>query len=142
VEEMERLTRLQGRLSLIVYLEDSLNALHSSTQSVPLTGPLADLVTAFVEGLDFVLLTLIDALENKDPEAVEMLVGITSDRGEFVERIRYDYLGDKVVKIPERAVLLQVTTLFERIVWITHRLAALLGGSLSTAKPVSLSATR
>jgi hypothetical protein len=47
-----------------------------------------------------------------------------------------------MTKVPERAVLLQVTTLFERIVWITHRLAALLGGTLSTAKAVSLSATR
>ena len=124
--EMERLTRLQGRLSLIVYLEDSLRVLHSSTGSVPANGPLADLVSTFVEGLDFVLLTAVDALESRDRQVVEMLVEITGDRGDLVERMRNDFLAEKSASSADRVVLLQVTSVFERIVWITHRLGQLM----------------
>jgi phosphate:Na+ symporter len=124
--EMEQLTRLQGRLSLIVYLEDSLRTLHAATESVPRNGPLADLVSTFVEGLDFVLLTAIDALESKDAGVVEMLTAITSDRGDLVERIRNDFVANKTPSPADWAVLLQVTSVFERIVWMTHCMARLM----------------
>ena len=124
--EMERLTRLQSRLSLIVYLEDSLRSLHSSVASVARTGPLADLVATFVEGLDFVLLTAVDALETKDPETVELLTHITADRGDLVEGIRTDFLAERETNSTDRAILLQVTSVFERIVWMTQRLSRLI----------------
>jgi hypothetical protein len=79
--EMERLTQLQSRLSLLIYLEDSLRTLHSTVESLTRVGPLADLVSTFVEGLDFVLLTGIDALETKSPENVDMLMQITRIAG-------------------------------------------------------------
>jgi phosphate:Na+ symporter len=136
--EMERLTRLQSRLSLLIYLEDSLRALHSSVESMPRTGSLADLVSTFVEGLDFVLLTGVDALASKDPAALELLMQITGDRGDLVERMRKDFLANERATAAERAVLLQVTSVFERIVWMLHRLAAL----MNTFKPPSFVAAK
>src|SRR5579883_2510633 len=52
-QELERITRLQGRLSLIVYLEDNLRALFTSAETIPKNGPLADLFSTFTESLDF-----------------------------------------------------------------------------------------
>jgi phosphate:Na+ symporter len=124
--EMERLTRLQGRLSLIVYIEDSLRTLHASTLTIPRSGSLADLLSTFIEGLDFVLLTAIDALETKDPTAIDLLFEVTSDRGDLVERMRNDFLSGSGASSSDRAVLLQVTSVFERIVWMMHRLARLM----------------
>jgi phosphate:Na+ symporter len=123
--EMERLTRLQGRLSLIVYIEDSLKTLHASTESIPHHASLVDLVSTFIEGLDFILMTGVDAIETKDPMAIQMFSGITSDRGDIVERIRNDFFAGSDVDAADRAVLLQVTSVFERIVWMAHRLAGL-----------------
>jgi phosphate:Na+ symporter len=137
--EMERVTRLQGRLSLIVYIEDSLRTLHASTESVPREGSLADLVATFIEGLDFVLLTAVDAIETKDPAAVEMFAGITSDRGDLVERIRNDFFAGTEINSSDRAVLLQVTSVFERIVWMAHRFAGLVEAEQFQAKPALVS---
>src|SRR5262249_10512095 len=97
-----------------------------TTQSVPRSGPLADLVSAFVEGLDFVLLTAVDSMETKDAAVIEMFFGITSDRGDLVERFRNEFLADTAATSSDRAVLLQVTNIFERIVWMAHRLARLM----------------
>jgi hypothetical protein len=83
-----------------------------------------------VEGLDFVLLTALDALESKDPGTIELLVQITEDRGDLVERIRNDFLADKTASVTDRALLLQVTSVFERIVWMVHRLGALMDGAV------------
>src|SRR5262249_33099883 len=111
----------------IVYLEDSLRALAGAASTVPLDGRLAELVSTFVEGLDFVLLTAIEALESGAPETVTLLIGITEDSGDLMERIRQQFLeGEGSVSSSDRAVLLQVTSVFERIVWMTHRLARLL----------------
>ena len=131
--EAERLTSLQSRLSLLVYLEDSLQTLAATTESVPQESRLGVRVSTFVEALDFVLLTLIDALESGAGEPVDQLVQITEDRGEFVERVRQEYLADEAsVTASDRAVLLQVTSVFERAVWMTHRLARLIDGDRRT----------
>ena len=125
--ETERLTGLQSRLSLIVYVEDSLQTLMTISEPVPLDGRLASRISTLVEALDFMLLTLIDALESTDAEAGELLLQITEDRGDFVERIRQDYLAEESgASSGDRAVLLQVTSIFERVVWMTQRLARLI----------------
>jgi phosphate:Na+ symporter len=104
--EAERLTSLQSRLSLLVYLEDSLQTLAATTESVSQESRLGVRVSTFVEALDFVLLTLIDALESGAGEPVDQLVQITEDRGEFVERVRQEYLSDEAsVTASDRAVL-------------------------------------
>jgi phosphate:Na+ symporter len=127
--EGERLAGLQSRLSLIVYLEDSLRLLTSATSSVSADHRLRGLVSSFVEGLDFVLMTLVDALESKDPEVRNLLLRISGDRGDLVERIRQQYLvGESAIPAGERALLLQVTSIFERVVWMAQRLGRLLDG--------------
>jgi phosphate:Na+ symporter len=133
LREAERLTSVQSRLSLLVYLEDSLQTLAAATEQVPQESRLGMRVSTFVEALDFVLLTLIDALESGSEEPVELLLQITEDRGEFVERVRQEYLSDEAgVTASDRAVLLQVTSVFERAVWMTHRLARLIDGDRRT----------
>src|SRR5262249_19602546 len=87
-EETERLTKLQNRLSLILYLEDSLRSMTSVTAGVVPSSRLGELVSAFVEGLDFVLMMLVDALETPDRERIDLLINITGDRGNLMEQIR------------------------------------------------------
>jgi phosphate:Na+ symporter len=127
--ETERLTTLQNRLSLIIYLEDSLATLAASTAALPPDNRLAELMLTFVDALDFVLMTLIDALEGAEPESLGMLLQVTEDRSDLMERIRQEYLAEETsVGRVERVVLLQVTSLFERIMWMARRLALLIEG--------------
>jgi phosphate:Na+ symporter len=141
-DETERLTKLQNRLSLIVYLEDSLKALTAATESVALDGHLGELLSTFVEGLDFVMLTLIEALEAGGAEPLALLVQITEDRGDLMERIRQDYLADEgSVGTADRAVLLQVTSVFERVIWMTQRLARLIDHGCSSSVKILVTTT-
>src|SRR5262245_44428361 len=126
-DETERLTNLQSRLSLLVYLEDSLRTLTASTEAVRQEGPLALLLSTFVEALDFVLMTMTQVLETGDRSAHDLLVLITGDRGDMLERIRQEHLSDeRSLSIADRAVLLQMTSTFERIIWMAQRFARLI----------------
>jgi phosphate:Na+ symporter len=122
-------------LSLIVYLEDSLRALNDATECVPLDGRMGGLVSSLVEGLDFVLLTLIEAVESRGGESLEVLIQITGDRGNLMERFRQDYMAaEGNISHTDRSVLLQATSVYERVIWMAQRLARLID-----TKPVSLS---
>jgi len=125
--ETERLTRLQNRLSLIVYLEDSLRALTSATETVQLDTQFGQLVTNFIESLDFVLMTLVEALDIGAGMSLDLLARITEDRGDMMEQIRQGYLTEEGNISPaDRATLLQVTSIFERAIWMTQRLSRLM----------------
>jgi phosphate:Na+ symporter len=140
-DETERLTKLQNRLSLILYLEDSLRSMTSVTAGVVPSSRLGELVSTFVEGLDFVLMMLVDALETGDRERIEMLINITEDRGDLMERIRQSYLAEEEsVDARDRAVLLQVTNVFERTIWMTQRLARLLDRHARTSLEAGITA--
>jgi len=126
--EAERLAKLQNRLSLIVYLEDSVRELFGATTSIPRDGRLGQLIAQLTEGLDFILLTIIDALE-EGGEAVDLLTTITGDRSDLIERVRQRFLADDTaVNAAERAALLHITNVFERTTWMTHRLARMVDG--------------
>lgn len=125
--ETNRLNRLQSRLNLLVYLEEGLRTLIAGTGQVVPGSALAARVSTFVEALDFVLITLVDALGSGDGNDIDLLQTITEDRGEFVERLRQEFLSNDQGSAPgDRAVLLQVTNVFERIIWMTQRFAGLL----------------
>jgi phosphate:Na+ symporter len=126
-DETERLTVLQNRLNLVVYLEDSLRAMLLSTELVSTDSRLGDLVSTFIEALDFVLMTMLDALETGDRDRIDLLISITEDRGDLMEQVRQNYLAEEGSVGPaDRAVLLHVTSVFERIIWMTQRLARLI----------------
>jgi phosphate:Na+ symporter len=125
-EETERLTRMQSRLSLITYVEDSLRTLIGAAGQVPPDGRLAILLSSLVEAMDFVLMTMVDALELRTEDSIDLLVRITGDRSEVMERFRQEYLRDETgAGATERAVLMQVTSIFERVIWMIQRLARL-----------------
>src|SRR5262249_16759115 len=88
---------------------------------------LGPLIATFVEGLDFVLMIMIQTLESGDHESFSLLLRITEDRGDMMERIRQDYLAEaRSVGTADLAVLLEVTSVFERVIWMTQRFARLI----------------
>lgn len=140
--EMEQLTRLQGRISLLMYLEDSLRTMVSATEGAPAGSEVAERVGMFIEALDFVLLTLVDAFTSREPVDLEMLLHITEDRGSFVERIRHDFLvREERAGQVDRATILQVTNTFERAIWITNRLARLIERAAAPASASGLASS-
>jgi phosphate:Na+ symporter len=126
--ETERLTKLQARLSLLAYLEESLGTLTTAMEPVSADGRLGILLSSLTESLDFVLMTMVETFELRTEDSIDLLILITGDRGQVLERIRQEYLRDETsASAIERSVLLQTTSVFERAIWIMQRLARLLG---------------
>lgn len=82
---------------------------------------------AFLEGLDFILLTVCDVFENPLPENIELIFLFTGDRSEMMQKMRSRMLSGNLELSPnERMVFLQVTSLYERAIWILGRIGLLL----------------
>jgi len=128
--QAERLTRLQSRMSMLTYLEDSLRTLTVATAGIALDSRLGKSTLRLIEGLDFLLLTMVDVLTLKEQDLIKIFGQITGDRGDFFERIRKEYLATEVtLATTERAQLFQMTSGFEQILWVMQRIG------LTTVEP-------
>ncbi len=126
-ETSERVTNLQNRQSLIIFIEEGLHNLTSTIVAAHYSEKLRSLLDRFIEGLDFVLLTCIDAMESFDEADIGLLISITADRGDLMERIRQTYLAsEEGLSYQDKSLLLHTTSVFERIVWMVQRMGQLL----------------
>jgi hypothetical protein len=57
-----------------------------------------------------------------------MALSVPEVLNDLMERIRQDFLAGESFGASDRAVLLQVTSMFERVIWITQRLARVIQG--------------
>ncbi|HEY2859928.1 MAG TPA: hypothetical protein VGJ21_16015 [Terracidiphilus sp.] len=76
-----------------------------------------------VEALDTLLLSASDALKSKEQLDIDLLIGMTDDRGATMERLRTRYRVENAEKHSEVSALHYATTLFERNVWLVRQLA-------------------
>lgn len=83
----------------------------------------SDLSGRMVEALDTIVLTAVDALKSYDRADIELLVGLTDDRGTAMEKLRVRYHLGSAPSAGEVAAMHYATTLFERNVWLLRQLA-------------------
>lgn len=126
-ETSARLLNVVNRQTLIDGVETNLGSLIATVQAADYSQELQALVGNFIEGLDAILLSARDAFETLDPDDVDLLVDITGDRGQLMERLRATYLSSEgALDLRDKSALFYITTLFERTVWLLNRLAHLL----------------
>lgn len=122
-----RLLNLHNRHSLIVSLEDSLARLAAAMTTGHTSPTLRTRTDNFIQALDALLLTTLDTVASADPIDRELLLEITSDRGDVMERLRQSFLaGESQLEVADRSALFYLTTLLERAIWLIHELARLL----------------
>jgi phosphate:Na+ symporter len=101
-------------------LAGTLHGTRPSPQAAPVMG-------RFVEAGATMLLAAADAAGTKDVYDIDILRRLTENRGDFLEKLRTDYLREgHDWSHADRALLFQVTTQFEHVVVLLHRLAILL----------------
>lgn len=76
-----------------------------------------------VESLHLILTLLNESLVTKDSDD-ELLVSLTSDRSDLMEKIRDSLLNDQSISLEERQMLFVSTSAFERIIWLIRRIHA------------------
>jgi len=118
----ETLLNVQNRHTLVASLEDNVYGLCKTLEGKTEGGESGRLVMNIVESLDAIFLTAIEASESGDGDDLDILITLTSDRGQLMEKIRRIYLSsEKDLSPEERSLILYITNLFERSVWMLGR---------------------
>lgn len=119
-----RLMNLSTRVNLIEALTGHVAEFARGLMDMAAVQPLA---SVFLESLDAILLTAIEAAETRTVENVGTLRSVTEDHGETIERIRKTYMQNEgKLGGAERAALFKVIGNFERCVASLHRLGEFL----------------
>ncbi|CAO3422967.1 Na/Pi cotransporter family protein [Azospirillum doebereinerae] len=117
----------QSRLELLIALHDSVHDLVRQIAGAPEALRAHPLPAQMAESLHALLTSLADTAADPDPDGIALLVELTGDRGALMERIRHAFLrGDDPPPMAVQRALFAQTALFERIVWLTSRVALLL----------------
>jgi len=122
----EELLGLKNRLDVLRALED---ALHGLCTHPAMAGTSArEFMAVVLEGLEFLVLTTVDATRSGDAEDARNLATLTSG-GDLIEGVRNRYLATgQGLDLSEKAGLYALSNLFERTVWLLGRHAAVLAG--------------
>lgn len=122
-----RLLALEQRLGLVSSLTDTVHDFTITFARIAATNtPSATRPDALLESLDTLLLTAIDTLRSDDDADRELLLGMTADRGDMMERLRRQLLADASADEDHtrKSDQFYLTSLFERAVWLLRQLAS------------------
>jgi len=127
LELSERVLQAVNRQDLIVTVENSLFQFGYYLARLPSPDALNRQADNFIEGLDAILQTATDAIESSDPHDVDILLAITADKGDVIKKIHGTYLSvQSALELQDKSILLNISNLFERIVWTLHKLGLLM----------------
>lgn len=126
-DTLEWAMNLQGRNALAAGLCETLGELLGTLERLEDPERPLPLAGNLVEAGHTLLLTLLDAVSGGDPLDRALLREMSGDRAELMEGIRRDLLrGEASLDQARREGLFAATSLFERLVWLVRRYAALL----------------
>lgn len=124
---LERGVLVKTRQEIVVSLNDSVHELVRTIAAAPSEVRAQPLTGNVVESLHALLLTLADVAAHPEPESIDLLIHLTGDRAELMERIRRTLLRSETPPpYPVQQALFAMTILFERHVWLIRRYAMLL----------------
>jgi phosphate:Na+ symporter len=122
-----RLLSLQNRQALLAAIEEDIFGLCQILRGRTDKGKAGQLGLNVVECLDTLLLTVIASADTGDSDERELLLVLTADRGELMERIRKTYLSmEGSLSLDDRSLILYVIHLFERTAWCIGQYGRLL----------------
>ncbi len=131
-----RLGNVQSRQKVLEMLESSLHQLVGRLGDGWRGGPLEPLIEDVIETLDFLLLCASETATAPEIERATFLHALSDDRSEMMAGVRNRYLSpDLSLTAAERALLLGLTVLFERIVWMVQHYADLLLRTIDAPPP-------
>ena len=121
-----RLLALEQRHALVVSLTDTVHDFTAALARLRASSaPAAPLLDSLLESLDTLLLTAVDAARSSDPDDLALLLRLTADRGDLMERLRRQLLAasDPALDHARKSDLFYATGLFERAVWLLRQFA-------------------
>lgn len=125
--DSEQSLNVKNQQNLLVNLEHTLFDFSQLLMNWKTDGSVNHPKYFFLEGLEFILLTVQDAFENPTSDTIEPIFLFTGDRSELMQKMRNRLLsGNLNIDPNDRMVFLQLTSLYERAIWILGRIGSLL----------------
>ena len=120
-----RLLSVEQRQSILLPLCQSVHEFVETIarQEKPATTPR---FTQLIESLDTLILTMLDAIDSRDPDDLTMLMHMTADRGGLMERQRRTLIeSTPEIDHSSKSDFFYLTALYERSVWLMRQLVQL-----------------
>ncbi len=110
---MIRVTKQQEQT---VRLEELVYKIVSRLEGHAFSTRAVELGRSILESMDFIVLTWLDAFESRGPEEIDLIVKLTGDRSEMMDKIRRNYLkSEEALSETDRNFILDITILFENV---------------------------
>ena len=123
-DNSEFYVQLQNRQNLLKSLDEVVYNFVHTIDDTETSGRLRTLMQTFAESLHINLITATEASKSKHKYDIDLLLKITDDKGALMEKIRRDHLVDNEdISAEQKAVLLYVTDLFQRTIWLLNNWA-------------------
>lgn len=120
-DDSQRLLALDLRQRTLELLLEELERFSAAARPEPTHGAgTATMLASMTEGLHVILLQLVDCEHTGATEDLDMLRAMTGDRGSMLEQVRATVAG--AVDAKGATGLLYALSLFERNLWLVHRL--------------------
>ena len=120
---VERNLKLQTQCELIKQIMEITLQIGITLKDLPKTTGMQQISTSVIEGLHFILLTLIDCITKGDLESIPLLQIMTDDRAKIMQRLRNLLMEEtKEMEQTNYQSLLNVTIYLDRSIWLTRRL--------------------
>ena len=128
LEIVEANLKLQAQCELLIQLMETAHQLGMTLEGLPATEGMAQIRSSVGEGLHVLLLTLNDAVAEQGADTVPLLLLMTEDHTEIMQRLRDSLMREASGLHPAHyQILLNVTLLLERSVWLVRRLVLAIG---------------
>jgi phosphate:Na+ symporter len=120
-ESAARLLVLDRRQDHLQALLDTTGEIASCAAAARLSDQPAAVLDRLKESLSLIFLSTQDAWNSRDTTDIDLLLRMTADRGDLMERLRRSLTGS-VVDNAEASTLFYATSLFERAVWLVRQI--------------------
>lgn len=128
-DALNRMLNFQSRNRLLADIQDGLYSLEELLRLTRNDDKAGAVAHGIVEGLDFLLLTLLDTQKSQDEQDRELFLKLTTDNSAVMERVRDQLLRKGAELSPEALeALFSASSLYERIVWLLRQYCLLLNG--------------
>jgi hypothetical protein len=119
----ERFDAIEEMAGAVVSLEDTLATLLGLFRDPSASG-MTSLVDMITQSADFFILTTVDTLESREGDDIRLLLSLSGDRNEAIEKLRDRYFAEQAhLDDRQRALLFDLTNSFARLVYFVNRIA-------------------
>jgi hypothetical protein len=123
LQAVEDRNAMMNRQKLLSWLEDALGVLCETLGEIADRPALDQIRMSMCEGVDSVLLSLVDAIETDDRVSWEMASHLIGDRGAMMRKIRLQYLEmDPPLQELEQINVLLITNAVEEVFFVLTKL--------------------